>query len=71
MHDPAINLISIIHYKVLFSPILQDVIMLVSTAKTVTHLVPPIVRTACVTYKVEFVRRVKFGGLECLVKQVR
>lgn len=71
MQYHATNLILITHYIVLFHFIIQDVIMPVSTVITVTHLVPPIVKTIHVTYRVERVPRVKLGGVEFIVKQVR
>lgn len=45
--------------------------MLVFTALTVISNVPPIVKTARVTYKAELVSRVNLGGLDYIVKQVR
>lgn len=43
--------------------------MLVFTALTVISNVPPIVKTARVTYKAELVSRVNLGGLDYIVKQ--
>lgn len=50
---------------------IQDVIMLVSTVVTAKRHVPPIVKTARVTYKMERVLTVNLVGLECIVSQVR
>lgn len=51
--------------------LIQDVIMQVSTAVTVTFLVPSTAKTACVTYKTELVLHVNLDGLEWIVRQVR
>lgn len=45
--------------------------MLVSTAETVTHLIPQTVITARVTYRTVRASRVNLDGLECIVLQVR
>lgn len=45
--------------------------MLVSTAVTVTLLVPPTAKTTRVTYKMENAFHVNLDGLGCIVKQVR
>lgn len=45
--------------------------MSVSTAVTVTRLVPPTVKTTRVIYRVEYVSAVNLDGLICIVTQVR
>lgn len=69
MYTSIINHISVIlvHYFYF----MQDVIKLVFTVLTVTHHVPPIVKTTSVTYRVDRVLTVNPDGLEHIVSQVR
>lgn len=69
MYTSIINHISVIlvHYFYF----MQDVIKLVFMVLTVTHHVPPIVKTTRVTYRVDRVLTVNPDGLEYIVTQVR